>query len=65
MRDYFENAAHGIATLQDLINFFFHALLGFLLGTVQQDFVSLGEGGELLPRDFVLNRGCANRSHVA
>jgi hypothetical protein len=52
VRDNFKDAAHGVACAQGLVHFSFHALLGFGIGAVEQDFWFGMELLQLLPWYF-------------
>ena len=52
MGDDFEDAAERVSGLENFVDFFFHALLGFRVGAVEEDFFSIVEGADFFPREF-------------
>jgi len=65
VRDDFKHSSERIAGFENLVDFFFHALFGFGVRAVEQDFFLLIERKNLLPCDFMFESHSANRNHVA
>ena len=63
--DDFKDAAEGVAGLEDFVDFFFHALLGFGVGAVQQDFPATVKRANLFPIDVTGNGNSAGGDYVA
>ena len=62
----FEDSADRIAGAQNLVDFFFHALLGIGIGAGEQDLVLGSQRFDLFPGNFSIgNRHCTHGNHVA
>ena len=63
--NHLEDSTQRIAGLEDFVDFVFHALLSFFLGTIQQDFFPTVKTLDLFPRNFLLHGHVANGDDVA
>ena len=60
----FENSANGISAPENFVYLFFHALLGFGIGAVEQDLCLLRQGPNIIPADVFLHCCAAHGGHV-
>jgi hypothetical protein len=60
-----EDSAERISGLEDFVDFFFHALFGFGVSAIEQNFFASVKGANLLPGDLIGQRDGAGRDDVA
>src|SRR6266571_2941827 len=60
----FKNSAEGVSGLEDLVDLFFHTLLGLRVGTVKKNLLLIEEGTNLFPRDLIVQRNSAGGDDV-
>jgi hypothetical protein len=65
VRHYFKDSADRIAGSQNGVYLGFHMLLGLFIGTVQQNFISCGQGAKLVKTHCAGQAGAAHLDHVA
>jgi hypothetical protein len=63
--NYLEDSSERVTTLEDFVDFIFHAPFSFFVSTIQQDLILIVESLNVFPWDFLLHGNFADGNDVA